>query len=141
MPIQIEVGAGAFAFDGVLAALQLGDDQVVVRAAVERVIGGFGVVRLEGALLVVHTQRHAEGVVEHFAVVEGGLGAGFAGQLLMAGLDLALQRASLAVECRGRFHHHAAADGIARHVRRGRLDHPQALGRVGGNHVQRRTTR
>ncbi|MNV44201.1 hypothetical protein D3C71_1359520 [compost metagenome] len=56
----------------------------------------------------------------------------------MAGFDLAAQAAPVAVEGRGRFDQDRPADGITGHVRGGRLDHAQALGGVGGDHVQRR---
>ncbi|MNS89844.1 hypothetical protein D3C72_1238690 [compost metagenome] len=56
----------------------------------------------------------------------------------MAGFDLAAQAAAVTIEGRGRFNQDRAADGVARHVRGRRLDHAQALGRIGRNHIQRR---
>ena len=136
-PIQVEVRTDALALDLVLALLQAGGEQVVLGAAVELAVLHFGVVRFKLAVLVVHPQRYAEGIGEHFAVVDRGLRAGVAGELLMAGFDLAAQVAAFAVERRGGLDQDRAADGVARHIRGGRLDHAQALGRVGGNHVQR----
>ncbi|MNI22441.1 hypothetical protein D3C73_759980 [compost metagenome] len=139
-PVQVEVGADALALDLILAVLQVDRGDVARRGIVFAVVLHFGVVRFELALLVVHAQRHAEGVIEHFAVVESGLRAGFAGQLLVAGFDLAAQAAAVTIEGRGRFNQDRAADGVARHVRGRRLDHAQALGRIRRNHIQRRRT-
>ncbi len=139
-PVHVEVGTDALALDLVLAVLQVDRGDIARSGILLTVVLDFGVVRLELAVLVVHAQRHAEGIGEHFAVVERGLRAGLAGQLLVAGFDLATQAAAVAVEGRGRFNQHGAADGITGHVRGGRLDHAQAFGRIGGNDVQRCST-
>ena len=141
-PVQIEVGTNALAVDGVLAQLDLTGHQV----AAERIVGiiriahvvvlHFDVVRFEVTVLVVDAECNAEGIVEHLAEVEGRLGAGFATQRLVAGFDLGTDAAAITVERGSRFHLDLSTNGIARHIRRRRLDHGQALGGIRGDHVQ-----
>ncbi len=122
-PVEIEVGADALALDLVLAVLQVqrgdfaraGGGRILVPADIT--VLHFAVVRFERPLLVVHAGGDAEGVVEHFAVVESGLRAGLARKLLVAAFDLATQAAALAVERRGGLDQDRAANGVARHVR------------------------
>src|SRR5690606_16588509 len=139
-PVQVEVEAGALAVDRILAALHLDRGQAIAGDVLELVVVlDLDVVGLVVAVLPAEAEGDAEAVVGvDVAEVERGLGAGLAAQVLVAGLELGAHAAAAAVEGRGRLDPDRAAQRIAGHVGRGRLDDGEVFGRFGRDHVQRR---